>query len=89
MEHLSEYSRPHDYYYDLELEAKRNWLDGDLQFPNRHHAKEALTCQATLTSADQYHKELEALRTKQRARSNLHAYKEEYKASRSQTLATA
>lgn len=84
VDHLSEFSRAHDYYHGLEQDAKRNWLDGDLRLGS-NHAKEALTVRATLTSADQCHMEQEAMETKERAKANLRAYKEEYKASRTQT----
>lgn len=81
---MSEFSRAHDVYYDLELESKRNWLDGDLKAPNQYEAKEALTCRATLTSPDQFHKDQEALQTKQRAKTNLLVFKEDYNATRAQ-----
>ena len=89
VDHLSEFSRAHDYYYDLEQDSKRNWLDGDLCLPNRHHAKEALAVTATLTSPDQYHKEQEALEVKHRAKENLRAFKEDFKASRIQSCTGA
>ena len=89
MDHHSEFGRAHDYYYDLEQESKRQWLDGDLCLPNPHHAKAALTVRATLTSPDQHHQEQEALEVKQRAKTNLRAFKEEYKASRMQSCTGA